>query len=267
MRNLFFQLTRRRSLERDLEAELAFHREMAAAGGNPVPLGNAASILEQSRDFWRFTFFENLWRDLVYGARGLRRNSTLVAAAVLSLALGIGANAAIFSLAVEFLFSKPSVSDPASVVSIRLGGNSASPPPVVEYVRQSGVFADVVGENEEAFVNFNDGLETRPVFAVFTTKNFFTALGVPMAYGRGILPGDPDEVVVLQDRFWRQYFHGDPSVVGTVQLIWMTNPIPWWESFPPGIEPWKASAIRRTCMCPAISTTPCSRCMPGSSPA
>ncbi len=214
MRRLFLKLRRRRNLERDLDAELAFHREMAAAGGNPVPLGNAARIMEQSRDFWRFTFFENLWRDLVYGARGLRRNPTLVATAVLSLALGIGANAVIFSLAAEFLLSQPSVSDAASVVSIRLGGNSASPPPVVEYVRQSGVLADVVGENEEAFANFNDGSETRPVFAAFTTKNFFTALGVPMAYGRGILPGDPDEVVVLHNRFWQRYLHGDPSIVG-----------------------------------------------------
>jgi len=214
MRKLFLKLFRRRNLERDLDAELAFHREMAAAGGNQVPLGNIAKIKEQSRDYWRFTFFENLWRDMVYGARGLRRNPTLVATAVLSLALGIGANAAIFSLAAEFLLSQPSVSDASSVVSIRLGGNSASPPPVVEYIRQSGVFEDVVGENEETFANFNDGTETRPVFASFTTKNFFTALGIPMAYGRGIHPDDPDEVVVLQDRFWRQHFHGDPSVVG-----------------------------------------------------
>jgi predicted permease len=214
MRKLFLKLRRRRNLERDLNAELAFHREMAAAGGNPVPLGNAARIMEQSRDFWRFTFFENLWRDLVYGARGLRRNPTLVATAVLSLALGIGANAAIFSLAVEFLFSQPSVSDAGSVVSIRVGGSSASAPRILEYIRQSGVFAEVVGENEESFANFNDGAETRPIFAAFTTKNFFTALGVPMAYGRGILPGDPDEVVVLQSRFWQRSFHGDPSIVG-----------------------------------------------------
>jgi putative ABC transport system permease protein len=216
MRKLFLKLLRRKSLERDLEAELAFHREMAAAGGNPVPFGNAANIKEQSRDFWRFTFFENLWRDLVYGVRGLRRNPTLVATAVLSLALGIGANAVIFSLAVEFLLSQPSVTDASSVVSIRLGGNSASPLPVVEYIRQSGVFADVVGETDEGFANLNDGTETRPVFASFTTKNFFTTLGVPMAYGRGILPDDPNEVVVVANRFWRQQFHGDPSIVGRV---------------------------------------------------
>jgi len=219
MRKLFLKLFRRRNLERDLEAELTFHREMAAKGGNPLPFGNAARIKEESRDFWRFTFFENLWRDLVYGARGLRHNPTLVATAVLSLALGIGANAVIFSLAVEFLLSQPSVTDAGSVVSIRLGGNSASPAPVVDYIRQSGVFADVVGETDEGFANFNDGTETRPVFASFTTKNFFTALGIPMAYGRGILPDDPNEIVVLENRFWRQHFHGDASIVGrTINL-------------------------------------------------
>ncbi|HEY1758248.1 MAG TPA: ABC transporter permease [Bryobacteraceae bacterium] len=219
MRKFWRKLLRRRTLERDLEAELAFHREMAAAGGNPIPLGNAARIKEHQRDFWRFTAFENLWRDVVYGVRGLRRNPTLVATAALSLALGIGANAAIFSLAVEFLFSKPSVADAGSVVSVSLGGNSASLPPVVEYIRKSGVFADVAGENEESFANFNDGTATRPLFASLTTKNFFTALGIPMAYGRGILPDDPDEVVVLDNRFWRQRFHGDPAIVGrTIDL-------------------------------------------------
>ncbi len=87
-----------------------------------------------------------------------------------------------------------------------------------------------------------------------------------MAYGRGILPGDPDEVVVLQDRFWRQYFHGDPSVAyRAINLD--DKPYTVVGTLPAGHRTLKASAICRTCMCPAISTTPCSRCMPGSSPA
>jgi len=214
MRGLFLKLLRRRHLHRDLERELAFHREMAAAQGNPVPLGNPAVIKEQALDLWRFTFLENVWRDLVYGARSLRRSPALVVSTVLSLALGIGVNTTIFSLAVEFLFSEPSVSNSRSIVSVRLGGNSHVKPEVIEFVRQGGVFADVVGEREESFVNWNDGTQTRPIFGMVTTKNFFTALGVPMAYGRGLLPGDPDEVVVLNNHFWRKHFHSDPSIVG-----------------------------------------------------
>src|ERR1022692_3649012 len=214
MPRLFLKLFRRRSMERDVEAELAFHRDMAAAHGNPIPMGNTALVQEQARDLWRFAWIENLWRDVVYGARSLRRSPALVVAALLSLGLGIGINTAIFSLAVEFLFSQPSVTSPGSVVSVRLGGNSHANKEVVDFVRSSGLFQDVVGENEETFINWNDGAETRQIFAVQLTKNYFSALGVPIAYGRGILPQDPDEVVVLGSRFWRSRLRGDPGVIG-----------------------------------------------------
>ena len=214
MKRLLLKLRRRRSLERDMETELAFHREMAAARGNPVPFGNAAVIEEQARDLWRFVFFENLWRDLVYGWRGLRHSPAVVVTALVSLGLGIGINTGIFSLAVEFLFSQPSVTDARSVVSVILGGNSHARPPVVDFVRSSGVFEDVVGANEETFINFNDGAETRQIFCVQTTRNFFSALGGPMALGRGYSPADGEQVAVVASRFWRTRLHGDPGVVG-----------------------------------------------------
>jgi putative ABC transport system permease protein len=219
MNRLFLKLFRRRRLHRDLQAELAFHREMSAAHHNPIPLGNAAVIREQAFDLWRFNFLENLWRDLVYAARGLRRSPALVLTALLSLGLGIGVNTAMFSLGVEFLFSEPSVRDAGSLVSVRVGGNSNSPEKVIDFIRSSGLFQDVAGENEETFANFNDGVETHRIFAIYTTTNYFTALGVPMLYGRGILPSDPPEVAVLHYRFWRKYFNGDPSVIGrTINL-------------------------------------------------
>jgi predicted permease len=214
MRSLFLRLRRRRSMERDVETELAFHRDMAAAHGNPTPMGNTTVVQEQARDLWRFTFLENLWRDIVYGARNLRRSPALVIAALLSLGLGIGINTGIFSMAVEFLLSEPSIADARSVVLVKFGGNSHAKKEVVEFVRASGLFQDVVGENEENYINWNDGAETRQIFAVELTKNYFSALGVPIAYGRGILPQDPDEVVVLGNRFWRSRLRGDPAVVG-----------------------------------------------------
>ena len=214
MPRLFLKLFRRRSMERDLAAEMAFHREMAAAHGNPIPMGNATVLEEQARDLWRFTWLENLWRDVVYGARSLRRSPALVVTALLSLGLGIGINTGIFSMAVEFLFSNPSVTDVHSLVAIRVAGNSHEPKAVVDFIRSSGLFQDVVGENEENYINWNDGLETRQLFSAELTKNYFTALGVPIAYGRGILPQDPDEVVVLGDHFWRSRLRGDPAIVG-----------------------------------------------------
>lgn len=219
MRRFLLKLVRRRRLERDLQAELAFHRNMAAEGQNPIPLGNAAVIREEAFDLWRFSFIENLWRDLVYAARGLRRSPALVLTALVSLGLGIGVNTAMFSLGVGFLLSEPSVRDAGSLVSAQVAGDSNSPEKAVDFIRASGLFQDVAGENEESFANFNDGSDTTRVFAVYTTKNYFTALGVPMAYGRGVLPSDPDEVAVLNNDFWRKRFGGDPSAVGrTVNL-------------------------------------------------
>ena len=214
MRRLLLKLWRRRRLQRDLEAELAFHRDMAAGHGNSIPFGNTGLFKEQALDLWRFTFLENLWRDVVYAARGLRRSPALVFSALLSLALGIGANTAMFSLAVEFLFSEPSVTGAGSVVSIQLAGSSHSKQQTIDFLQESGVFEEVVGENGETFVNWSDGAETRRVFAVSTTKNYFTALGIPVAHGRGIYPSDPNEVVVLRHQFWRKHFNGDPSIVG-----------------------------------------------------
>ena len=219
MRRFLLKLARRRRLQHDLETELAFHREMSGANQNSIPLGNSTVITENALDLWRFSVIENLWRDLVYALRSLLRSRGFVFSAILSLGLGIGVNAAMFSLGVEFLFSEPSVRDAASVVSIRFGGNSNSSAAAVEFLRNSGLFQDVAGDNVEAFSNFNDGSETRRIFAVYTTKNYFTALGSPMYLGRGIRPDDPKEVAVLRYQFWRKYFNGDPSVVGrTIDL-------------------------------------------------
>jgi predicted permease len=215
MRRLLLKLIRRRRLHEDLEAELAFHREMSSAHGNPISLGNVSRITEESLDLWRFSRIENLWRDLIYGVRTVARSRALVVTALLSFGLGIGVNAVVFSLAVELLLSQPSVTDASSLVSVRLGGNSHAPFVALDFLRRSGMFQDVVGDNAELLMNFDNGTETRPVLATAVTKNYFTALGVPVAHGRGILPDDPSDVAVIGDRFWRRRFNGDLSIVGS----------------------------------------------------
>jgi PadR family transcriptional regulator, regulatory protein PadR len=86
MYRFFLKLWRRRRLQQDLETELAFHREMSRRQPNHIPLGNITAIKEEALDLWRFPLVENLWRDLRYAARGLRRTSALVLSALLSLA-------------------------------------------------------------------------------------------------------------------------------------------------------------------------------------
>lgn len=214
MRRFLLKLFRRRNLQNDLETELAFHREMAAAQGNPIGLGNTSVLKEQALDLWRFNFPENLWRDLTYATRGLLRSPGFVLSAVLSLALGIGVNATMFSLTVEFLFSQPSVSDPQSMVTLQVGGNSHAERKIRTMVEESGIFTDVIGENVESSVNWNSGSDTRPISSVLTSKNYFAVLNVPMAVGRGWTKDDPDEVAVLGYPFWQKHFNGDPSVIG-----------------------------------------------------
>lgn len=214
IRRTLVKLIRRRRLQRELDAELAFHREMAAAAGNPIPLGNTSVIREHAFDLWRFNRIENLWRDLVFAVRTLRKSPAFVLATLVSLGLGIGINTAIFSLAVEFLLSRPSVRDARSIVYVRQDGNSHMQAATIDLLRRSGVFEDVAGENEETFINFNDGSETRRIFAVQATKNYFTVLGVPLAWGRGWNESDPGEVAVLNPHFWRTRLGGDPRIVG-----------------------------------------------------
>ncbi len=214
IRRWVLKLFRRRRLSQDLEAELAFHREMAAAGGNPIPLGNTGFIKEQAFDLWRFNAVENLWRDLAFAVRTLRKSPGFFLTALLSLGLGVGVNTTMFSLAVEFLLSEPSVSDAGSLVYVQHGGNSHMQAAMIEGLRRSGIFADVAGENEETFINFNDGHETRRIFAVQATKNFFTVLGIPVAQGRGWNESDSSEVAVLHPHFWRTRLGGNPSIVG-----------------------------------------------------
>ena len=72
MHRFFLKLRRRRNLQKDLETELAFHREMAGSHEDHIPLGNTVAIQESARDLWRFNLIENLWRDLTYAARGLQ---------------------------------------------------------------------------------------------------------------------------------------------------------------------------------------------------
>jgi predicted permease len=208
------KLLRRRRLERELEAEIAFHREMAASHGNPTPFGNRLVVQEQVRELWHFTAIENAWRDLRYAVRGLRRSRGLVLSALLSLGFGIGVNVAMFSLVTSVLLGTPSIVAPNEWVGLRLGGSSHAPRDVVEELRRSGAFREVVGEREESSVNWDTGTETRPLYAVDTTSNYFAGLGIPMLHGRGYSVDEPREVVVLSHRFWRDALGSDPAIVG-----------------------------------------------------
>ena len=154
-------LVHRRRLDRDLDEELAFHLALRAQnnGGDPAAdaaarrqFGNAARIRETCRELWTFAALETLWRDLRYAARTLARTPAFSIVAVLSLALGIGANTALFSLMDAMLLRALPVKNPQELVEfIRADRGSMMtnlPYPVFEYFRRDRrVLSDVFAIN------------------------------------------------------------------------------------------------------------------------
>src|ERR1044071_4161925 len=116
IRRILLKLSKRRRLERDIEAELAFHREMERQNANPIGLGNVTRIQEEARDLWRFTILEDFWRDVAYALRSLRRTKGFATVAILTLAFGIGANTAIFTLMHRVMLASLPVKEPNQLI-------------------------------------------------------------------------------------------------------------------------------------------------------
>jgi len=224
-------LRRRNRFNRELDDEIEFHVQMRAdeleKAGMPQTeavrrarreFGSSVRMREQTRAAWQIHWLEDLLSDLRYALRALRRNPGFAAAAIFSLALGIGANTTIFSLTMEFLFSQPSCRDPQTLASMQIGGNSHAYMPHYRFLRDAHIFEGLAGSNEESESNWRFGNDTYRLQVMRVTENFFHVVGVPVAMGRPMEPGDGD-VVVLSDRFWRARLAADPNVLGKALVI------------------------------------------------
>jgi predicted permease len=224
-------LFRRQQFAQELDDEVKFHIETRAdelektglSRGDALArarreFGSAVRMKEDTRSAWQIRWLVDLISDLRYALRALRRNPRFAAAAIFSLALGIGANTTIFSLTMEFLFSQPSCRNPETLVSMRIGGNSHIYMPHYRFLRNAHLFDGLGGSNEESESNWRFGNDTYRLYVMRVTDNFFQVVGVPVAMGRPIQPGDRD-VVVLSDRFWRARLAADPNVVGRALII------------------------------------------------
>jgi predicted permease len=224
-------LGRASRFDRELDEEIALHIEMRADELQQEGMaredalararrefGSSLRVKEETRAAWQFRWLEETLSDLSYAARALRRNPGFAAAGILSLALGIGANTTIFSLTMEFLFSEPSSRNPETLAAMRIGGNSHAHMRHYRFLRDARIFPGLAGSNEEAESNWRHGDETYRLHAMRVTDNFFGVVGVPLAIGRPIEPGDGD-VVVLSDRFWRTRLGADAGVIGKALTI------------------------------------------------
>jgi predicted permease len=191
-----------------------------------LEFGNVAQIEEACRDV-RGRWLDDLAKDLRYALRTLRRNPGFAAVAVLSLALGIGANAAIFTLINAVMLRTLAVKEPARLVQVtRLldGRPGVVSYPLFEYFRDnvksiSGAFAQ--GTFDQAIII--DG-EEEFVTADLVSGGYYTVLGVEPAVGRLLGPSDDAlspslPAAVISDRYWQRRFGRSPSAIGKVFTI------------------------------------------------
>ncbi len=162
-------------------------------------------------------------QDIRYSLRMLGKSPGFTFIAILTLALGIGANTAIFSLANVFLFRPLPVKDADRLVAIGVQSSPTSEPDQASYLdfldyKKAPVFTDMTAFVLDLVGIGSDGRADRTVVAE-VPSNFFTMLGVKPAVGRVILPGEGDQprtgnVLVLGYSYWQKRFGGDPNIVG-----------------------------------------------------
>ncbi len=236
---------RRKSLESGLDRELQYHfdRRVAdlTAAGIPEPdarrrvtveLG-LAQVREEIRDVWLTRWFRDFLYDLRFSARSFVRSPGFTAATLLSLALGIGATTAIYSLVDQVILHALPIHDPARLVLVDWNGDQAGSGfgswnlmsyPFCRDLQQQTRFFDGVLCRAEIQVNFSAGGDPKSIAAEIVSGSYFPVLGIGPALGRVI--EEPDDaapgagpVVVLSHDFWQTEFGGAADIVGRKLLI------------------------------------------------
>ena len=229
--NSFFRkltwLARRPIKEADLQEELQFHLEEEAesqiARGRSAAearlaarrdLGNLTRVQEETRATWTWTLVEHLLQDISYALRTMAANKTFSALAVLSLALGIGANTAIFSFMDAILLRSLPVAHPESLVTLSwhtneneshglnfhddsflgpkegFGGSVLSYPAMQMFAGNEAIFSSVFGYQSAGDLHLRVGNQAQIANTEYVTGNYFQSLGIPSAAGRLIMTDD-----------------------------------------------------------------------------
>jgi putative ABC transport system permease protein len=236
-----------RVMKQEIDEELRFHIEQRtseniAAGIPPEEaareagkrFGNWQSIREQCRERRGVSFVEETWQDIRFGARQLRKSPGFTAVAVLTLALGIGANTAIFSMVNALLFRPLPFRDPQRLVWIAnqfpggagLSGETTRVANFSDWRQQNQSFESLAAYF--AFFDFNnytltsDGEPVR-LQGAGVSQNFLDTLGVRPRIGRGFADEEcrwnGKKAILLTDAFWKRQFQSRPDIVGrTVTL-------------------------------------------------
>lgn len=233
-------LMRRDAEAAELREEMEFHRELLERDARLDGLadgtaryavrrrfGNQTYLKEESLDMWRIQSIETLIQDVKYALRFLRRSPAFTVVAVASLALGIGANSAVFTLINAVIVRELPVREPGALVLLEpaRGADNVQPVFAHPYFRSldsantvlDGMFA--VYRDGGVSIDRGNGPEPLSNGAALVTGKYFPALGVRPAMGRLLGPDDDrvrngHPVAVLSYEYWRNAFGGDEGIVG-----------------------------------------------------
>ena len=243
LRSLWRNLVHRDRVDRDLDEELRaafelFVEDQVASGASldearrraTIHLGCIPAIKTDIAHTRAGAGFEQLWQDLTFGARLLRRSPVFAATAALSLGIGIGAATTMFTIVNALMLRTLPVAEPQQLIEIgrvtaRGPGFSFSYPAYERFRDENRVFAGVIALSKET-VEGSTGNGSGRAAARFVSGNFFETLGIAPLAGRVLSPGDdrleaPGDtaVAVVAHRFWQRALGGTPSALGQILRI------------------------------------------------
>jgi predicted permease len=224
-------LWQRSRIAQDLDEEMALHLELrqkrlqdgsltadAAEIAARRRFGDPLRVREDAMDAWGWRWLEQLGQDVRFGLRTLVRNPGFALAAVGTLALGIGANTAVFSMVSGLVLRPLPFAEPDRLVQIygtsRLNPSGEALSNVGEFRRQNQSFEGIAGAEVTArYLRGAAGPER--VMAVTAERDFFAILGVAPLRGRTFTRDDPPDVAVIGESFWNARLGGSPSAIGS----------------------------------------------------
>jgi predicted permease len=239
--SLFDRWRTRRTAGRDLAEEIQQHLdekiEELMAGGLSRPdaasaarraFGNVTLLTERGRDVWRWKVAGDLWSDAGYAMRQMKRSPGFAVTAILTLALGIGANAAVFSVVDAVVLHPLPFAEPDRLVSVLSRDSRGTPHPTVvsyptflEFRRANRVFERLVSYHDDDFTLTSGGLPVR-VPGQIVSWDLFPLLHVQPQLGRAFVPADElpgARVVVLSHGLWSGRFNRDPVIAGKTIVL------------------------------------------------
>ncbi len=238
---VFGKRRREQEFSAEIESHLQLHIEdnlrsgMSPAQARRVALmklGGVERTKESYRERRGLPLLEVFFQDLRFGARMLRKNPGFTIVAVLTLALGIAANATIFSFVSAVLYKRPAVYDSDRVLVVYgtsaahawgANLNPVSAPNYFTWKRENRVFSGLAACEPYASANLTGKGEPEHISANRATANYFSVIGVAPELGRTFAAGEDqpgrDRVVLLDHRFWERKFGSDPNIIGkTIRL-------------------------------------------------